>query len=249
MNALILAAGFGKRLYPMTIDIPKALIEINGKPTIEHLLEKIKEINEIEQIYILSNNKFYINFLEWLKNFQSKKNNSIKIKILSNGINAETEQRGAIADLIYALNTINHKDLLVLASDNLFNFSLKELYDLSDAKNSSAISLRIIDDKELIKKYSCVLLDEDNKIISFEEKPKEPTSNICATACYFFIEKDLKKIKHHDFNNFDHLGEIIAFLHKTSKVFGKLSDGYWFDIGSVEELEKASIYLKKHIYL
>lgn len=246
MNTLILAAGFGKRLYPLTIDIPKALIEINGKPTIEHLIERIKEIKEIEQIYILSNNKFYINFIEWLKNFQSKDNHSIKIKILSNGINTEAEQRGAIADLIYALKTINCTDLFVLASDNLFSFSLKELYDLSLTKNSSTIAIRIIENKELIKKYSCVMLDKNYRIISFEEKPREPKSNICSTACYFFIKKDLNKIKLHAFNNFDHLGEIINFLHKKSRVFGKLSGGYWFDIGSVEELEKAREYLKNN---
>ena len=242
MKALILAAGFGTRLYPLTETIPKALIKINDKPLIEYLLNKLKEIEgeNIESVYILSNNKFYINFLEWFNEYRTKDSIlSSKIKILTNGINKDIEKKGAVADLkeILNLKSIN-SDLLIFASDNIFDFNLKELLNLSNEKNSSVIALKKLENKELIKKYSCVLIDENKKITHFEEKPKNPASNICSTACYLIKNYDLEKIKNYDFENSDNLGNIIDFLHKNSSVYGHVYEDFWADIGSIEELNK-----------
>lgn len=239
MQALILAAGFGKRLYPLTKKIPKALIKINKKPLIEHTIKNLQKIKEIENIYILSNNKFYIMFLEWLNDFKNKNQTSKKIKILNNGINNEDEKRGAVIDFKKTLEIINTEDLFLLASDNFFTSNLQGLIDLAKEKNSSSVVLKIIQDKELIKKYSCVLLNEKGKIIFFEEKPKEPKSNICATACYFLKKKDIEKIKNNEFKNLDNFGEIISFLYKENDVYGYLFKGFWIDIGTFKELGKA----------
>lgn len=242
MQALILAAGFGTRLYPLTKEIPKALIKIKEKPLIEYIIKNLEKIKEIETIYILSNNKFYINFLEWLDDFKKnkKENNNIKkIKILNNGINNEDETKGAVSDFKKTLEIISEDDLFLLASDNLFDFNLQTLVDLSKEKNSSVVALKIIQDRELIRKYNHILLDKENKIIFFEEKPQKTRSNIFSTAIYFLKKQDIEKIKKHDFGNSDNLGEIINFLYKESNVYGKIFDEFWIDIGSFEELEKA----------
>jgi len=245
MQALILAGGFGTRLYPLTKEIPKALIKINKKPIIEYIIQNLEKINEINEIYILSNNKFYINFLEWFNNFKNK--TTKKIKILNNG--EYSKEKGAINDFKYCLNIINNQDLLLLAADNFFEFNLQELINLSKNKDSSVVALKTLKSRKLIKKYSCVLLNNEEKIIFFQEKPQEPKTNICATACYFLKQTDIKKIKNHTFGKLNNLGEILDLLHKESKVYGRIYKDFWIDIGSFKELEKANKHLNKSKHL
>ena len=63
MKVLILAAGYATRLYPLTENTPKALLPIKGITILDHLLNKIKKIDEINEIIIITNNKFYPAFL------------------------------------------------------------------------------------------------------------------------------------------------------------------------------------------
>lgn len=245
MNALILSAGFGTRLYPLTRDTPKALIKVNGKPLIEHIIEKIGEVRGMESIYILSNNRFYTEFLEWMDDYKRKSES--RIKLLNNGVNYEYEKKGAVSDIKFSLNFIKESDLFLIASDNLFEFDLNKLINISDKENASSTLLKKAENKELIKKYNNIFLDKNNKIVFYEEKPEEPRSNIFSTACYFLKKQDTEKIKNHNFQNSDNFGEIISFLHKESEIYGHLTDKFWCDIGSLEELEKAKEYFKnKH---
>jgi glucose-1-phosphate thymidylyltransferase len=245
MNVLILAAGFGTRLYPLTQNIPKALIKINNQPVIEYALNKNSKLEGIEEICIVSNNKFCINFLEWLSEF--RKNNKIaeKIRIINNKVNTGHEKKGAVGDLKFVTGVAGKKDSIILAADNLFDFDLQGLVNLSSEKKSSSVALKVINDTELVKKYSCVLLDSDNKLTFFEEKPKNPRSNICKVACYFFTKDDLEKIENHNFENMDNMGDMIDFLYKESGVYGKIFEEFWCDIGSLQEIEKAEEYFKQ----
>ncbi len=240
MKALILAAGFGTRLYPLTKNTPKALVDINNKPLIEYVIKQLEEIEDTDKIYILSNNKFYADFLEWLDKYKEKS----KIKILNNGVNEDYGKKGAIDDFKFSLSFIEQEDIFLIASDNISEFNLQSLVNLSKHKNSSTVALKTTEDKEVIKRCNHILLNHEGKIIFYEEKPKEPKSNIFSTACYFLKKEDVKKIKNHEFQNTDNFGEIITFLHKQSDVYGKLFENFWADIGSIEELEKVREYFK-----
>ena len=226
MNVLILAGGFGTRMYPLTKDLPKALIKIKGKPVIEYILEQLNNTKDIEIVYIFSNNKFYINFIEWLDSFKKRAELSKKIKIINNGVNNENEKKGALQDFAFAISSMiikNKENLLVMSSDDLFEFDLRELFYFSKRKNSSVVALKMLD-KEEIKKFSCVLLDENNRITYFEEKPENPISNICATACYFIIKEDIEKLRiaiDKELNK-DKLGYILKLLIENSKIYGKI---------------------------
>ena len=134
---------------------------------------------------------------------------------------------------------------MLLDSDNLFDFSLAPLINLSNKENSSSVILRKTDDLELIKRCNHVFLDKNNQITFYEEKPGNPRSNLFSIACYFLKKQDVKKIKEHDFKGLDNFGEIISFLYKECPVYGYLSQGFWADIGSKEELEKVREYLKR----
>jgi glucose-1-phosphate thymidylyltransferase len=234
MKAIILAAGFGTRLYPLTENTAKPLIKINEIPIIDLIIEKLIKIENLEKIYLIVNNKFYMDFLEWKYN----SNHTSKITIINNNIDDPLNSIGAIGDLKNALKYINLSDTLILAGDSIFDFNLNNLIELSNEKNSSTIALKIIKNIELVKKYSCVELNNQNQIINFKEKPKKPKTNIVSTAFYFLKLNDLNKIINHEFENNDNLGSLIEFLHKNSKIHGHTFDDFWIDIGSFEELKR-----------
>tara|TARA_Y100000310_G_scaffold269519_1_gene282733 strand:- start:647 stop:1372 length:726 start_codon:yes stop_codon:yes gene_type:complete len=237
MDILILAAGFGTRLYPLTKNTPKALIPINNKPLINYTIERINQIPEIETIYILSNNKFSTNFLKWKDNFKHLTNK--KIKILNNGVNHESESKGVLRDLQHTLNIIKHDELLILGSDNLYCFDLNKIIKIAKEKQTSVNALKAID-KELIKKYGCVLLDENNKIINFQEKPENPKSNLASIFCYYLIKKDLDNIKIQESFKVEN---IIEHLYNNFDIHTYYFKEPWFDIGSLEELKNAEEFL------
>lgn len=245
MNVLILAAGFGTRLYPLTKNIPKALVDINKKPAIEYALNKISELEGIEKIYIISNNKFYINFLEWKETIKAEnKELADKIKIMNNGVNKEENIKGVVRELKDFLDIFEVEDcLLVLACDNLFNFDLNELIKLKKEKNSSSIALKKIENTELIRKYSSVLIDSNDKIIHFEEKPENPKSNLVSVFCYLLRNEDLRIIR--DSKEVTQKN-VIEFLYDKTNIYGKIFSDFWIDIGSLEELTNAEEYFKKN---
>ena len=244
MDALILAAGFGTRLYPLTHNIPKALIKLGNKPIIEHTLEKISNIPEIETIHILSNNKFYNHFTEWLNKLEHPIKE--KIKILNNNVNHELESKGVLGDLKHVLNLTDHEELLVLGSDNLYYLDLGKVIEKGRKKQGSVNALKKMD-KELIKIYGSALLDKNHKIINFEEKSQTPQSDLASIFCYYLTKPDLNKIKLHKPGE---IKTIIELLYKNANFYGHPFTEPWFDIGSLEELKRAEKHLideSKHL--
>src|SRR3989338_10154338 len=90
MKAIIPVAGYATRLYPLTENMPKSLLDIQGKPMIEHIIDKLLELGVIDEIYIVSNAKFYQNFESWLKNFNSE----IPIKLLNDHTTSNADRLG-----------------------------------------------------------------------------------------------------------------------------------------------------------
>jgi len=244
MKCIILAAGYGTRLYPLTKNTPKPLIKIADKPIIEHILEKIIPLEEIDKIYVVTNAKFFPHFQYWLQSYNSLK----EIKILNDGTLNNDDRLGAIGDINFTISKMKiNDDLLVIAGDNLFDFSLKELSQFYKKKKSSVVALYDLEDKNKVaNKYGVVEVNEESKIIGFEEKPVEPKSSLASTACYIFSKSNVEQLVN-SFNqgkNIDNLGHFIKWLAEHDQVHGFPFKGKWFDIGSFNQLEEAKKYLK-----
>ncbi len=171
MKTIILAAGYGTRLYPLTLNKPKALLEVGGKNILERVLDSVFTIEECSDIYIISNEKFYNTFDSWVKESPFQK----KIKVLNDGTTSNEDRLGAIGDINFVLEKTGIlDDFLVLASDNLFGFSLRDFVNFSLSKKPNA-SLALYDIKD-IKRASlygiAVLKKGTGEIIDFQEKPK-----------------------------------------------------------------------------
>jgi glucose-1-phosphate thymidylyltransferase len=244
MKCIILAAGYAIRLHPLTLNKPKPLLEIAGKPMIEHILLRVEEINDIDEIFIVTNDKFYNGFAEWSKSYKS--NN--KIKIINDNTKSNEERLGAIGDIDFVIKAEKIDDhIIVIGGDNLFEFSLKHLNEFFKQKKASVIALYDVKDKELAKKYGVVELNDDTKIIGFEEKPENPLSTLASTACYIFSKEDIEElekcIKEH--KKPDNLGDFIKYLAIKKHIYGFAFSEKWFDIGSHDELKEADIVWRK----
>ena len=237
MKSIILAAGYAIRMYPLTKDRPKALLNIAGKPLINYLLKKVDEIEVIDEIFIVTNNKFYDLFCEWLYSYGNIF--SKKIRIINDGTNSNEDRLGGIGDLGYCIDKIGiEEDLLVLNGDNLFDFSLKGAIDSFNGKNIIN-GVYLMKDINETKRHGVVELN-GNHIISFEEKPLNPKSLFISIGVYIFpkfcIGDILEFIKTNE--NKDAQGYLIKHFVESSEVHGFLFNGKLYDIGNLESYNK-----------
>ena len=238
MKALILAAGYATRLYPLTKDRPKPLLPVSGQPMIEHILKKIEDIEEIDKIYVVTNEKFAGHFRDWKDAYPSGK----EIKIINDATISDEDKLGAIGDMQLVVKEEGlNDDLLVVAGDNLFDFDLGDFINFFKEKGAS-VGLRDVQDREAVKRYSMVEIDEDKKILSFQEKPSQPTTTLIAICLYLFPKEKLNLISEYlkEGNNPDAPGFYIAWLHRREPVYGFVFEGKWYDIGDLKCYEEAN---------
>ena len=245
MKAVILAAGYGTRLYPLTKNKPKPLVEIADKPILAYILDKIKKVSVIDQIFIVSNHKFYQHYLDWKKGLNYKKN----ISIINDGTSSNQDRLGAIADLNFVIEQKNiTDDLLVMAGDNLFDFELTDFVSFQQEVKADCITTHELDDRKRLKTTGVIEIDQNNKVISFEEKPEEPKSNLAVPPFYIYQQETLPLIKDYlqQDNNPDAPGNLIPWLLKKKDIYAFKFSGLRYDIGTMEKYKEVQkIYQDK----
>lgn len=240
MKALILAAGYATRLYPLTKEYPKPLLEVKGRPIIDYIIDKLNKVLVIDEIYIITNSKFIVTFGKWLKTLKSSK----KITLIDDLTKSNKDRLGAIGDINFVVKKRNiGDDLLVIGGDNLFSGSLKGFLAFC-RKNSLAASIGLyrLKQKKDASRYGVAQLDKNNKIISFEEKPDKPKSSLVAMCLYYMPKNYLSLINkyiHSKKKKTDATGSYMAWLKEKSDVYGYVFGGSWFDIGDYKFLNAA----------
>jgi len=237
MKAIILAAGYATRLYPLTLETPKPLLEVGGKPIMNYIIEKLEEVDEIEEIFVVTNNKFYEKFLAWQEEYDFQK----AITIVNDGTLSNEDRLGSLGDIKFVLEKFEiEDDFLVVAGDNLFEFSLKEKVEFYRKHKKSVVTLYDVKDMELAKLYGVVELNKDGKMINFEEKPESPKSTLISTGVYLYPKNIIPHlVKFVETKNTDRAGDFLHYLHKEEDVHGFYTQDMWFDIGSLDQLEQA----------
>ncbi|MCK5306713.1 MAG: nucleotidyltransferase family protein [Candidatus Omnitrophica bacterium] len=245
MKALILAAGYATRLYPLTKNKAKPLLPINGKPIINYILERLETVKEIDKVFVVTNDKFYIDFLDWKSLAYFRK----EIEVINDGTLEDQEKLGAIGDIDFVINSRQIKDdLLIIAGDNLFNFNIVDFVQKSyNMKPSVSMGVYDLKDKRLAGLYGIVKLNGQNRIVDFEEKPRLPKSSLAAAGIYLIPESAIELVASYlkEGNSPDQPGHFISWLYKVNKVYGFQLAGDWFDIGSLECYKKADELYKE----
>ena len=233
MKAIILAAGYATRLYPLTIDKPKALLPIGGKPIIEYIVDDMNKIDEISTIYVVTNEKFYSHFADWAVNVKS----NIPVVVFNDGTTDDTTKRGAIGDIQFTIEEGGiDEDVMIIAGDNFNTFSMENYYNYFKKIGKDCVCVMKIDDINQLKSFAVASTDENNKIVTLEEKPKEPKSDLAVFATYFYLKETLPLFKQYlcEGNTPDAPGNFPQWLHKKKDVYAYLMDGDCYDIGTPE---------------
>ena len=237
MNAVILAAGYATRLYPLTLDRPKALLPVAGRPMVEHLLLRLEGVEGLDAIHLVTNSKFAGAFREWAAGWDGQ-----EVQIVDDGTSDEKTKLGAIGDLELTIRAAAiDDDLIVLAGDNLFSESLAPFGAFARAKAAPIIGVYDVGDLEAIRRYNSITLDEDDRLTYFEEKPEHPRTTLTGIALYFYPRKSLGAVREYlaAGNNPDQPGRLVEWLYPREPVYAWRVPGRWYDIGSAETLAEA----------
>jgi glucose-1-phosphate thymidylyltransferase len=243
MNALILAAGYATRLYPLTLNKAKPLLKVAGKPIIEWVVDNLAAVPDLKTIYVVTNDKFAADFQTWADEYQGRQP-GLKFKIVNDGSKSDDDKLGAIGDISFVLtreDDVKSDDLIVVAGDNLFSEPLAGFAEV--AKQSEAtVAVYDVGSMEEIKKYGNVTVDDQEIITHFEEKPQKPKNTLAAIALYYYSRAVLPLFTTYIAagNNPDQPGRFVQWLYTRKPVKTFQITGKWLDIGSKETLEEAS---------
>lgn len=234
MKAIVLAAGYAMRLYPLTKDRPKALLEIGGRYMIDHLMDEIASIPEIDEVILVTNSRFYGQFVDWAA---GRVDPGLSVRVLDDGTDTNENRLGAIGDLRFALDACKLDDhVLVAAADNLFTFRLNDFVESFRKSGKDTLLVKEMDDPEELKRFAIATLDEKGHVIGLVEKPADPPTNLAVYALYLYRRDTLPLISQYlaEGNNPDAPGYFPEWLYKMREVRVYAFDGECVDIGTPE---------------
>lgn len=232
MKCLILAAGYATRLYPLTENFPKPLLKVGDKTILDHLIDDIKQNCHITEFIVVTNHKFAPIFVDWAPE---------GVIVVDDCTSSNDTRLGAVRDIQYAIDSCEiDDDLLVIAGDNVLDFSFARFTDYASKKSSSCIMRYFESDSKRLSKSGVVQIDESDRVISMEEKPSNPKSNWCCPPFYIYARQDVAKVKVaiEDGCAIDAPGSFIDWLCDKSPVYSMEMPGKRYDIGNLESYKQ-----------
>jgi len=235
MKCLILAAGYATRLYPLTENFPKPLLEVQGKTILDWLIDDMETANAIDEYIVISNHKFAHHFDAWAKK-------SSKITVLDDGTESNETRLGAVKDIQFAIEKLGlDTDMLVIAGDNLLTFSLTHFIRYAQEKKASCTMRYYEHNWDRLLKTGVVTLDENDRILKMTEKSPNPETHWACPAFYYYTKQDAALVQKGIAAGCgtDAPGSYLAWLCTQTPVYAMEMPGSRYDIGNLETYEKA----------
>lgn len=234
MKCLILAAGYATRLYPLTENFPKPLLQVGSKSILDWLVDDIASIGKVEEFVVISNHKFAWHFEEWAKT------KNCKITVVDDGTSTNETRLGAVRDIWFAVEKLNiNDDMLVIAGDNILSFSFAGFLDFVKEKGTSCVMCHEETVLEKQQKTAIITTDNCDLITSYEEKPREPKGTLAVPPFYFYRSEDVKRIPEalEEGCQADAPGSFAAWLSRQTPVHAWVMPGKRYDIGDIKSYE------------
>ena len=235
MKCVVLAAGYATRLYPLTENFPKPLLTVGDKTILNWLLDEIQTSGEGDEYIVISNHKFAHHFEAWAKT------KPYAITVVDDGTESNETRLGAVRDVQFAIEKLQlDSDMLVIAGDNVLDFSMTKFIDYAKQKQTSCIMRYYEPEVEKLKKCGVVSIDENELILEMVEKPPVPASHWCCPPFYYYTKEDSRRIADGIASGCgtDAPGSYIAWLCGVTKIHAMEMPGKRYDIGDVASYEQ-----------
>jgi len=234
MKNIVLAAGYATRLYPLTENFPKPLLEIEGISILDRLIADIDSIDEIDEHIIVGNHKFLPHFEEWA----AESNYTKTVTVLDDGSDSNENRLGAVRDLLFAIETkqLYNDDLLVIAADNILTFSFRGFVDYFKEKQTSLIMTHYEPDITALQRTGVITIDLNDRVLEMQEKPLEPKSHYAVPPFYIYKKNDIKYIQECVLEgcNTDAPGNLVTCMLAKTVFYAWRMTGKRHDIGTLE---------------
>ena len=231
MKCLILAAGYATRLYPLTENFPKPLLEVGGKTILDWLIDDIETAGLVDEYVVISNHKFAAHFENWAAG------RGEKITVVDDGTSTNETRLGAVKDIQFAMEALDiDDDMLVIAGDNLLDFSLTGFIDYAVQKQASCLMRFYEEDEAKLLKCGVVTIDQDDRILQMTEKSPNPATHWCCPPFYYYTKADGRLVAKgiEAGCGTDAPGSYMAWLSQQTKVYAMEMPGKRYDIGNLE---------------
>jgi len=235
MKCFILAAGYATRLYPLTENFPKPLLQVGEKTILDWLVDDIDTLSLVDEYVVISNHKYASHFETWAAQKPQR------ITVVDDGTSTNETRLGAVKDIQFAIDRLSVDDeMLVIAGDNVLDFSLTRFLAYAKEKQTSCIMRYYESDTARLRKCGVAEVDENDRVLSLEEKPSEPRSHWCTPPFYFYTKEDarLVKVGIAEGCGTDAPGSYIAWLSKQVPVHSMEMPGSRYDIGNLESYKQ-----------
>lgn len=231
MKCLILAAGYATRLYPLTENFPKPLLKVGEKTILDWLVDDMDASGAVDEYVVISNHKYAHHFDAW------SRGKSCQVTVLDDGTSSNKSRLGAVRDIQFAIDALKlDDDMLVIAGDNVLDFSLTRFIDYAKAKGTSCVMRYYEAREDRLRKCGVAEINESDLILTLEEKPTQPKSHWCTPPFYFYIREDARRVKDGIAQGCgtDAPGSFIAWLCTQTRVHSMEMPGSRYDIGNLE---------------
>lgn len=230
MVCIILAAGYATRMYPLTENFPKPLLQVGKKTILDWIVDDVSNYG-INDFVVISNHKFIDHFNNWAKT-------KTRVITVIDDLSTTNENRlGAVRDINLAIKKQNIKeDVLVLAGDNVLDFSFGSFIDYAKIKKTSCIMRYYEPTIKPDKKYCVCSTSDDDKVLYMKEKVLNPQSHYLVPPFYYYKKEDLNLIEKalNDNCPYDAPGSLVEYLCSKTTFHAMLMPGKRYDVGSIE---------------
>ncbi len=232
MKCIILAAGYATRLYPLTENFPKPLLKVGEKAILDWLVDDVSLL--IDEFVVISNHKFAQHFQAWADGKPQK------ITVLDDGTTSNETRLGAVRDIQFAVEKLEiTDDCVVMAGDNVLDFSLKHFIHFAAEKGTSCVMCHEENRLEALQKTAVITMDDNGLITSYEEKPQIPKGNHAVPPFYFYRARDIHRIPEalEAGCGYDAPGSFAAWLSERTAMHAYVMPGKRYDIGDLKSYQ------------
>lgn len=239
MRALILAAGYATRMYPLTLHQPKSLLPVGPRVVLDWTMESLQRVPNLDEILLVSNAKFAAPFQAWL----ARRVWQPPVRLVNDGSTSDDNRLGAIRDMLLVVEERPASDaLLVTAGDHITEWDLRRFsaFGRAHAPHASVVLYRL-PDRSLASRYGIAEVGTDGRLIRCEEKPQQPRSDLAMICLYYLPSPVLPRLRQYltTGRSADAPGHFIVWLSEQEPVYGWPAEGLYFDIGSVASYQEA----------